>query len=199
MSSTDWPTRRAAAEALKALAVALGPGLDSPSPAALPAGAQPASVRAAEALERCRFDKVKPVRDAVQEAQAVLLDLQVTPAKSIHCDGATGGYKGYLQVTPDCRGGKGGRYVRAGLWPDHTFVKAIQHACSHQSPWHPCSASLPCMVSLPALPLVITVSSITSVSRCSSVHVGLCATPEQPMPYRVCMETSGLLSQKHHS
>ena len=78
MSSSDWPSRRAAAEALKAFAVALGPGLDSPGPAALPAGALPASARAAEALERCRFDKVKPVRDAVQEAQAVLLDLQVT-------------------------------------------------------------------------------------------------------------------------
>lgn len=78
MSSTDWPTRKAAAEAFKAFAVALGPGLDSPGPAALPAGALPASVRAAEALERCRFDKLKPVRDAVQEAQAVLLDLQVT-------------------------------------------------------------------------------------------------------------------------
>ncbi|KAL3142427.1 hypothetical protein ABBQ38_002758 [Trebouxia sp. C0009 RCD-2024] len=76
LPSPDWPTRRAAAEAIKALAVALGPGLDSPGPSAQPAGALPASLRAAEALGRCRFDKVKPVRDTVQEAQAVLLDLQ---------------------------------------------------------------------------------------------------------------------------
>lgn len=95
MSSTDWPTRRAAAEALKALTVALGPGLDSPRLAALPAGAPPASVRAGEALERCRFDKVKPVRDAVQEAQAVLLDLQVTPANSNCWEGGMEG--------PGCR------------------------------------------------------------------------------------------------
>ena len=77
ISSPDWPTRRAAAEAIKALTVALGPGLDSPGPSGLPAGAVSASLRAAEALGRCRFDKVKPVRDTVQEAQAVLLDLQV--------------------------------------------------------------------------------------------------------------------------
>ncbi|KAL3152399.1 hypothetical protein ABBQ32_001452 [Trebouxia sp. C0010 RCD-2024] len=76
ISSPDWPTRRAAAEAIKALTVALGPGLDSPGPSGLPAGAVSASLRAAEALGRCRFDKVKPVRDTVQEAQAVLLDLQ---------------------------------------------------------------------------------------------------------------------------
>ena len=91
MSSSDWPSRRAAAEALKAFAVALGPGLDSPGPAALPAGALPASARAAEALERCRFDKVKPVRDAVQEAQAVLLDLQVNSAEACPFSQGVGG------------------------------------------------------------------------------------------------------------
>ena len=78
LSSSDWPVRRAAAEAIKALVIALGPGLDSPGPPALPVNVQSASARAAEALERCRFDKVRPVREAVQEAQAVLLDLQVT-------------------------------------------------------------------------------------------------------------------------
>lgn len=83
LSSPDWPVKRAAAEALKALVIALGPGLDSPGQAALPAGVQAASSRAADALEKCRFDKVRPVRDAVQEAQAVLLDLQVTHAHVI--------------------------------------------------------------------------------------------------------------------
>ena len=98
MSSSDWPTRRAAAEALKAFAVALGPGLDSPGPAALPAGALPASARASEALERCRFDKVKPVRDAVQEAQAVLLDLQVTfPDRYFEAGGGGGAREGVVE------------------------------------------------------------------------------------------------------
>ena len=40
--------------------------------------AQSGTARAAEALDRCRFDKVRPVREAVQEAQAVLQDLQVS-------------------------------------------------------------------------------------------------------------------------
>ena len=98
MSSSDWPSRKAAAEALKAFAVALGPGLDSPGPAAAPAGALPASARAAEALERCRFDKVKPVRDAVQEAQAVLLDLQVLKHVFFYEEGEGGGLR---SVRPD--------------------------------------------------------------------------------------------------
>ena len=87
MTHAEWAVRKAAAEAIKALAIALGPGLDSPGPAALPAdaGAMSASIRAAEALEKCRFDKVKPVREAVQEAQAVLLDLQVRPISLVHC------------------------------------------------------------------------------------------------------------------
>ncbi|KAL0051517.1 hypothetical protein WJX82_009027 [Trebouxia sp. C0006] len=76
LSNPDWPIRRAAADAMKALAIALGPDLDSPSQAALTSGVQSVSCRAAEALERCRFDKVRPVREVVQEAQAVLLDLQ---------------------------------------------------------------------------------------------------------------------------
>ena len=76
--------RKAAAEAIKALAIALGPGLDSPSPAAQPESSLSASKGAAEALEKCRFDKVKPVRDAVQEAQAVLLDLEVS-SESTRC------------------------------------------------------------------------------------------------------------------
>ena len=66
--------RKAAAEAIKALAIALGPGLDSPAPA----GSSSASASAAEALEKGRFDKVKPVREAVQEAYAVLLDLKAS-------------------------------------------------------------------------------------------------------------------------
>lgn len=78
LRSPDWPVRRAAAEAIKALAIALGPALDSPGQAAQPAGVQAPSLRAAEAFERCRFDKVRPVREAVQEAQAVLQDLQVS-------------------------------------------------------------------------------------------------------------------------
>ncbi|KAL0026027.1 hypothetical protein WJX79_002284 [Trebouxia sp. C0005] len=76
LSNSDWPIRRAAADAIKALAIALGPDLDSPGQAALSSGAQSVSCRAAEALEKCRFDKVRPVREVVQEAQAVLLDLQ---------------------------------------------------------------------------------------------------------------------------
>lgn len=88
LSNPDWPIRRAAADAIKALAIALGPDLDSPSQAALTSGVQSVSCRAAEALERCRFDKVRPVREVVQEAQAVLLDLQVICAsahKALHC------------------------------------------------------------------------------------------------------------------
>jgi len=88
LSNSDWPIRRAAADAIKALAIALGPDLDSPSQAALTSGVQSVSCRAAEALERCRFDKVRPVREVVQEAQAVLLDLQVICAsahKALHC------------------------------------------------------------------------------------------------------------------
>ncbi|DBA81597.1 TPA: hypothetical protein ACH3X1_007364 [Trebouxia sp. C0004] len=76
LSNPDWPIRRAAADAIKALAIALGPDLDSPSQAALTSGVQSVSCRAAEALEKCRFDKVRPVREVVQEAQAVLFDLQ---------------------------------------------------------------------------------------------------------------------------
>lgn len=78
LKSPDWPVRRAAAEAIKALAIALGPALDSPGQAAQAAGVQTPSLRAAEAFEKCRFDKVRPVREAVQEAQAVLQDLQVS-------------------------------------------------------------------------------------------------------------------------
>lgn len=85
MTHAEWPVRRAAAEAIKALAIALGPGLDGPGLAALPAGAMSASARAGEALEKCRFDKVKPVREAVQEAQAVLLDLQVRSINLVPC------------------------------------------------------------------------------------------------------------------
>lgn len=77
LSNPDWPIRRAAADAIKALAIALGPDLDSPGQAALTSGVQSVSCRAAEALDKCRFDKVRPVREVVQEAQAVLLDLQV--------------------------------------------------------------------------------------------------------------------------
>ena len=66
--------RRAAAEALKTLAVALGPQLEA-VPAAVAAQALAASLL--DALEKCRFDKVRPVRDSVQEAQTVLQDVQV--------------------------------------------------------------------------------------------------------------------------
>jgi hypothetical protein len=92
LSNSDWPIRRAAADAIKALAIALGPELDSPGQAALASGVQSVSCRAAEALEKCRFDKVRPVREVVQEAQAVLLDLQVICAAAykalpyhLHC------------------------------------------------------------------------------------------------------------------
>ncbi len=88
LSNPDWPIRRAAADAVKALAIALGPDLDSPSQPALTSGVQSVSCRAAEALEKCRFDKVRPVREVVQEAQAVLLDLQVicgSACKACHC------------------------------------------------------------------------------------------------------------------
>lgn len=88
LSNPDWPIRRAAADAIKALAIVLGPDLDSPSQSPLNSGVQSVSCRAAEALEKCRFDKVRPVREVVQEAQAVLLDLQVICAsayKALHC------------------------------------------------------------------------------------------------------------------
>lgn len=74
MRSPDWPVRRAAAEALKALTITLGPQLDG---ATLPVTGQTPSAAAADALDKCRFDKVKPVRDSMLEALAVLQDLQV--------------------------------------------------------------------------------------------------------------------------
>ena len=78
LSNPDWPVRRAAAEAFKALAVALGPGLNGSGQPTMTDAAQAGAARATEALDRCRFDKVRPVREAVQEAQAVLQDLQVS-------------------------------------------------------------------------------------------------------------------------
>ena len=74
----DWPVRRATAEAIKALAVALGPQLEAANPAV---ASHTMTAAAADALDKCRFDKMRPVRDSVQEAQAVLQDLQVC----LHC------------------------------------------------------------------------------------------------------------------
>ena len=119
MVNPDWPIRRAAADAIKALAIALGPDLDSPSQAALTPGVQSVSCRAAEALERCRFDKVRPVREVVQEAQAVLLDLQVICASAYnaclchlhYCDTISGSKLPVLKLRtppPPPPGGGGG-------------------------------------------------------------------------------------------
>lgn len=56
LESNDWATRKAAAETLTRMASSLGPALESFKPATL------------LVLESCRFDKVKPVRDCVQDA-----------------------------------------------------------------------------------------------------------------------------------
>eukprot|EP01018_Ginkgo_biloba_P026768 Gb_39526 [translate_table: standard] len=53
LQSSDWTTRKAAAEAFARMALGLGPLLTSFKSSCL------------TALESCRFDKVKPVRDAV--------------------------------------------------------------------------------------------------------------------------------------
>lgn len=57
LESSDWSVRKAAADTLGRMAVVLGPHLTAPFKAAL-----------LPALEARRFDKVKPVRDCVNEA-----------------------------------------------------------------------------------------------------------------------------------
>ncbi|CAM6108307.1 unnamed protein product [Calypogeia fissa] len=56
LESSDWTTRKAAADTLSRLASTLGPALFT------------FKKDSVEALESCRFDKVKPVRDSVAEA-----------------------------------------------------------------------------------------------------------------------------------
>ncbi|KAI5059078.1 hypothetical protein GOP47_0025397 [Adiantum capillus-veneris] len=59
LKSTDWATRKAAAETLASMASAVGPSLGTFKSPVL------------EALEACRFDKVKPVRDMVVQTLQV--------------------------------------------------------------------------------------------------------------------------------
>ena len=68
LRSADWPVRRAAAEALTVLMVSLGPALHAaPGPLLLAIEAR---------LSEARHDKVKPARDAVNEAVAVARELR---------------------------------------------------------------------------------------------------------------------------
>ncbi|KAK9816903.1 hypothetical protein WJX72_006945 [[Myrmecia] bisecta] len=77
LSSSDWATRKAAAEALKALAIVLGPALESlAAPGSPGRDPKPPTAVMEQALTRCKFDKVVPVRKAVGEALGVLTDLQ---------------------------------------------------------------------------------------------------------------------------
>lgn len=81
LSSTEWQTRRAAAEALQAVAMAFGPAMDTDPPKNLAKSdemAKPSSLRATSALGgNCRHDKIRPVRAAATEAAAVFQSLQV--------------------------------------------------------------------------------------------------------------------------
>ena len=81
LASSDWQTRRAAAEALQALAIAFGPALDTEAPKSLGKSdemAKPSSLRASAALNgNCRYDKVRMVRTAATEASAAYTYVQV--------------------------------------------------------------------------------------------------------------------------
>ncbi|KAK9860343.1 hypothetical protein WJX84_009795, partial [Apatococcus fuscideae] len=80
LASSDWQTRRAAAEALQALAIAFGPALDTEAPKSLGKSdemAKPSSLRASAALNgNCRYDKVRMVRTAATEASAAYTYVQ---------------------------------------------------------------------------------------------------------------------------
>ncbi|KAK9838021.1 hypothetical protein WJX74_009868 [Apatococcus lobatus] len=80
LSSSEWPTRRAAAEALQAVAMAFGPAMDTDPPKNLAKSdemAKPSSLRATSALSgNCRYDKIRIVRAATNEAAAVYQSLQ---------------------------------------------------------------------------------------------------------------------------
>lgn len=81
VSNSEWQTRRAAAEALQAIAMVFGPSMDTEAPKNLAKSdemAKPSSLRASAVLSgNCRYDKVKAVRAAVTEAAAVYAFLQV--------------------------------------------------------------------------------------------------------------------------
>ncbi len=71
LASEEWPTRRAAAQAITALVYALGPMLDNANVTLTPL---------LDAIERAldvhRHDKVKPARDAVAAAAALVAELK---------------------------------------------------------------------------------------------------------------------------
>ena len=71
LRSDEWPTRRAAAEALSALLYALGPLLDNSHVTLTPLG-----TAIERALEDGRHDKVKPARDAIASALALARELR---------------------------------------------------------------------------------------------------------------------------
>eukprot|EP00803_Ostreobium_quekettii_P011255 evm.model.scf_2464.2 EVM.evm.TU.scf_2464.2 scf_2464:14595-23270(-) len=69
LSSTEWPLRKACADALKSVVVVLGPEVDEQRGGM---EGQKLSSRIRKALNQYRFDKVKPARDSILEAlQAV--------------------------------------------------------------------------------------------------------------------------------
>eukprot|EP00192_Tetraselmis_astigmatica_P009746 CAMPEP_0117694854 /NCGR_PEP_ID=MMETSP0804-20121206/27734_1 /TAXON_ID=1074897 /ORGANISM="Tetraselmis astigmatica, Strain CCMP880" /LENGTH=892 /DNA_ID=CAMNT_0005508699 /DNA_START=82 /DNA_END=2761 /DNA_ORIENTATION=+ len=81
MQNREWAVRRAACEAVYAMAVQLGPAMDKPAAGdtlSLPAagdGERP-SVRAAQAVEQSKFDRVAEVRRRATATLGILAEVQ---------------------------------------------------------------------------------------------------------------------------
>ncbi|GLC51195.1 hypothetical protein PLESTB_000476100 [Pleodorina starrii] len=74
LSRPDWPVRLAAADMLRSTALLLGPFMEMDGCWAR-GDAKSVTGRAIKALESCKFDKVRDVRDVARNALAVLEDL----------------------------------------------------------------------------------------------------------------------------
>ena len=120
LRSDEWPTRRAAAEALSALLYALGPLLDNVHVTLTPLG-----TAIERALEDGRHDKVKPARDAIASAAALARELRNFREKGPGGDDVTAWRnwareelgEGIADVGEHVGGGAG---ARAGLKPGVT-------------------------------------------------------------------------------